>query len=116
MSALAASPSLDTVIDDRFIAGIKQRTGTDIIIAYDSRPMAATVNSRGLHVMGTSIRPVEFDASTEGAGRLALSVALDEAPQRGAFWPHRHHRCARAANGHATTAPPASVMNWRRFN
>ena len=36
--------------------------------------------------MGTSIRPVEFDASTEGAGRLALSVALDEAPQRGAFW------------------------------
>src|SRR5215472_16861272 len=32
------------------------------------------------------IRPVEFDASTEGAGRLALSVALDEAPQRAAFW------------------------------
>jgi len=74
------------VIDDRFIAGIKQRTGTDIIIAYDSRPIAATVDSRGLHVMGTSIRPVEFDASTEGAGRSALSVALDEAPQRGAFW------------------------------
>ncbi|MGE5780956.1 MAG: response regulator [Hyphomicrobiales bacterium] len=35
--------------------------------------------------MGT-FRPVEFDASTEGAGRLALSVALDEAPQRAAFW------------------------------
>src|SRR5262249_31140186 len=30
--------------------------------------------------------PVEFDASTEGAGRLALYVALDEAPQRAAFW------------------------------
>jgi signal transduction histidine kinase/HAMP domain-containing protein len=74
------------VIDDRFIAGIKQRTGADIIIAYDGRPIAATVDSRGLHVMGTSIRPVEFDASTEGAGRSALSVALDEAPQRAAFW------------------------------
>jgi hypothetical protein len=22
--------------------------------------------------------------------------------------------CARAANGHATAAPPSSVMNWRR--
>jgi len=39
-----------------------------------------------LHATGTSIRPVEFEASTEGAGRLALSVALDEAPQRAAFW------------------------------
>jgi signal transduction histidine kinase/DNA-binding response OmpR family regulator/HAMP domain-containing protein len=36
--------------------------------------------------MGMSIRPVEFDPSTEGAGRLALSVALDDAPQRAAFW------------------------------
>jgi signal transduction histidine kinase/CheY-like chemotaxis protein/HAMP domain-containing protein len=74
------------VIDDRFLAGIKQRTGADIIIAYDSRPIVATVDTRRLHAMGTSIRPVEFDASTEGAGRLALSVALDEAPQRAAFW------------------------------
>jgi len=24
--------------------------------------------------------------------------------------------CARAANGHATAAPPSSVMNSRRFN
>jgi hypothetical protein len=23
--------------------------------------------------------------------------------------------CARAARGHATAAPPSSVMNWRRF-
>src|SRR5499427_7357926 len=74
------------VIDDRFLAGIKQRTGADIIVAYDGRPIVATVGSQGLHAMGTSIRPVEFDASTEGAGRLALSVALDEAPQRAAFW------------------------------
>src|SRR6266545_3876639 len=74
------------VIDDRFLAGIKQRTGADIIVAYDGRPIVATVDARRLHAMGTSIRPVEFDASTEGAGRLALSVALDEAPQRAAFW------------------------------
>ena len=74
------------VIDDRFLAGIKQRTGADIIVAYDGRPIVATVDSRRLHAIGTSIRPVEFDASTEGAGRLALSVALDEAPQRAAFW------------------------------
>jgi len=74
------------VIDDRFLAGIKQRTGADIIVAYDGRPIVATVDSRRLHAMGTSIRPVEFDASTEGAGRLALSVALDEAPQRATFW------------------------------
>jgi len=74
------------VIDDRFLAGIKQRTGADIIVAYDGRPIVATVDSGRLHAMGTSIRPVEFDASTEGAGRLALSVALDEAPQRAAFW------------------------------
>ena len=73
------------VIDDRFIAGIKQRTGADIIVAYDGKPIVATVDSRRLHGMGT-FRPVEFDASTEGAGRLALSVALDEAPQRAAFW------------------------------
>jgi signal transduction histidine kinase/CheY-like chemotaxis protein/HAMP domain-containing protein len=73
------------VIDDRFLAGIKQRTGTDIMVAYDGRPIVATVDSRRLHAMGT-FRPVEFDASTEGAGRLALSVALDEAPQRAAFW------------------------------
>jgi len=74
------------VIDDRFLAGIKQRTGVDIIVAYDGRPIVATVDSGRLHAMGTSIRPVEFDALTEGAGRLALSVALDEAPQRAAFW------------------------------
>src|SRR5215471_16302447 len=74
------------VIDDRFLAGIKQRTGADIIVAYDGRPIVATVDSGRLHAMATSIRPVEFDASTEGAGRLALSVALDEAPQRAAFW------------------------------
>jgi GAF domain-containing protein/HAMP domain-containing protein len=74
------------VIDDRFLAGIKQRTGVDIIVAYDGRPIVATVDSRRLHATGTSIRPVEFDASTEGAGRLALSVALDETPQRAAFW------------------------------
>ncbi len=73
------------VIDDRFLAGTKQRTGADIIVAYDGRPIVATVDSRRLHAMGT-FRPVEFDASTEGAGRLALSVALDEAPQRAAFW------------------------------
>src|SRR6266516_1812875 len=73
------------VIDDRFLAGIKQRTGADIIVAYDGRPIVATIDSRRLHAMGT-FRPVEFDASTEGAGRLALSVALDEAPQRAAFW------------------------------
>src|SRR5215475_9575785 len=73
------------VIDDRFLAGIKQRTGADIIVAYDGKPIVATVDSRRLHAMGT-FRPVEFDASTEGAGRLALSVALDEAPQRAAFW------------------------------
>src|ERR1700757_3243492 len=73
------------VIDDRFLAGIKQRTGADIIIAYDRRPIVATVDSQRLHAKGMSIRPVEFDASTEGAGRLALSVALDEAPQRAAF-------------------------------
>src|SRR5262249_34792619 len=73
------------VIDDRFLAGIKQRTGADIIVAYDGRPIA-TVDSRRLHAMGMSIRPVEFDPSIEGAGRLALSVALDEAPQRAAFW------------------------------
>src|SRR6516164_2075834 len=73
------------VIDDRFLAGIKQRTGVDIIVAYDGRPIVATVDSRRLHAMGT-FRPVEFDALTEGAGRLALSVALDEAPQRAAFW------------------------------
>jgi signal transduction histidine kinase/CheY-like chemotaxis protein/HAMP domain-containing protein len=73
------------VIDDRFLAGIKQRTGADIMVAYDGRPIVATVDSRRLHAMGT-FRPVEFDASTEGAGRLALSVALDEAPQRAAFW------------------------------
>jgi signal transduction histidine kinase/CheY-like chemotaxis protein/HAMP domain-containing protein len=74
------------VIDDRFLAGIKQRTGADIIVAYDGRPIVATVDSRPLHAKGMSIRPVEFDASTEGAGRLGLSVALDEAPQRAAFW------------------------------
>jgi signal transduction histidine kinase/DNA-binding response OmpR family regulator/HAMP domain-containing protein len=74
------------VIDDRFLAGIKQRTGADIIVAYDGRPIVATVDSRRLHAMGMSIRPVEFDPSTEGAGRLALSVALDEAPQRAVFW------------------------------
>jgi signal transduction histidine kinase/CheY-like chemotaxis protein/HAMP domain-containing protein len=74
------------VIDDRFVAGIKQRTGVDIIVAYDGRPIVATVDSGRLHAMGTSIRPVEFDASTEGVARLALSVALDEAPQREAFW------------------------------
>jgi signal transduction histidine kinase/CheY-like chemotaxis protein/HAMP domain-containing protein len=74
------------VIDDRFLAGIKQRTGADIIVAYDGRSIVATLDSQRLHAMGTSIRPVEFDASTEGAGRLALSVALDEAPQRAAFW------------------------------
>src|SRR5215471_6876939 len=74
------------VIDDRFLAGIKERTGADIIVAYDGRPIVATVDSGRLHAMGTSIRPVEFDASTEGAGRLALSIALDEAPQRAAFW------------------------------
>lgn len=74
------------VIDDRFLGGIKQRTGADIIVAYDGRPIVATVDSRRLHAMGTSIRPVEFDASTEGAGRLAFSIALDEAPQRAAFW------------------------------
>jgi signal transduction histidine kinase/CheY-like chemotaxis protein len=74
------------VIDDRFLAGIKQRTGADIIVDYDGRPIVATLDSRRLHAMGTSIRPVEFDASTEGAGRLALSVALEEAPQRAAFW------------------------------
>jgi signal transduction histidine kinase/CheY-like chemotaxis protein/HAMP domain-containing protein len=73
------------VIDDRFLAGIKQRTGANIIVAYDNRPIVATVDSRRLHAMAT-FRPVEFDASTEGAGRLALSVALDEAPQRAAFW------------------------------
>src|SRR5262245_10913574 len=73
------------VIDDRFLAGIKQRTGADIIVAYDGKPIVATVDSRRLHAMGT-FRPVEFDASTEGAGRLALSVALDEVPQRTAFW------------------------------
>src|SRR5499426_4745642 len=73
------------VIDDRFLAGIKQRTGADIIVAYDGRPIVATVDSQRLHAMGT-FRPVEFDASTEGAGRLALSVALDEVPQRAAFW------------------------------
>src|SRR5215831_12623071 len=73
------------VIDDRFLAGIKQRTGADIIVAYDGKPIVATVDSRRLHAMGT-FRPVEFDASTEGAGRLALSVALDEVPQRAAFW------------------------------
>src|SRR5215510_13014525 len=74
------------VIDDRFLAGIKQRTGADIIVAYDGRPIVATVDSQRLHAMGMSIRPVEFDPSTEGAGRLALSVALDEAAQRAAFW------------------------------
>src|SRR5262245_2698596 len=74
------------VIDDRFLAGIKERTGADIIVAYDGRPIVATVDSGRLHAIGTSIRPVEFDASTEGAGRLALSIALDEAPQRAAFW------------------------------
>src|SRR5215475_11219578 len=74
------------VIDDRFLAGIKQRTGADIIVAYDGRPIVATVDSQRLHAMGMSIRPLEFDPSTEGAGRLALSVALDEAPQRAAFW------------------------------
>src|SRR5262245_55766306 len=74
------------VIDDRFLAGIKQRTGADIIVAYDGRPIVATVDPQGLRAMGMSIRPVEFDASTEGATRLALSVALDEAPQRAAFW------------------------------
>jgi signal transduction histidine kinase/CheY-like chemotaxis protein/HAMP domain-containing protein len=74
------------VIDDRFLAGIKQRTGADIIVAYDGRPIVATVDSRRLHAIGASIRAVEFEASTEGAGRLALSVALDEAPQRAAFW------------------------------
>src|SRR5246127_163621 len=74
------------VIDDRFLAGIKQRTGADIIVAYDGRPIVATVDSQRLHAKGMSIRPVEFDASTEGAGRLALSVALDEATQRAAFW------------------------------
>ncbi|HKQ87280.1 MAG TPA: hypothetical protein VJS43_11005, partial [Candidatus Acidoferrales bacterium] len=74
------------VIDDRFLAGIKERTRADLIVAYDGRPIVATVDSGRLHAMGTSIRPVEFDASTEGAGRLALSVALDEAPQRAAFW------------------------------
>ena len=74
------------VIDDRFLAGIKRRTGADIIVTYDGRPIVSTVDSRRLHAMGT-FRPVEFDASTEGAaGRLALSVALDEAPQRAAFW------------------------------
>src|SRR5260221_5375855 len=73
-------------IGDGFLAGIKQRTGADIIVAYDGRPIVATLDSRRLHAMGRSSRPVEFDASTEGAGRLALSVALDEAPQRAAFW------------------------------
>src|SRR6266536_5112206 len=73
------------VIDDRFVAGIKQRTGANIIVAYDGRPIVATVDSRRLHATAT-FRPVEFDASIEGAGRLALSVALDEAPQRAAFW------------------------------
>jgi hypothetical protein len=53
------------VIDDRFLAGIKQRTGADIIVAYDGKPIVATVDARRLHAMGTSIRPVEFDASTE---------------------------------------------------
>src|SRR5262249_22451630 len=74
------------VIDDRLLAGIKQRTGADIIVAYDGRPIVATVDSRRLHAMGMSVRPVQFDPSAEGAGRLALSVALDEAPQRAAFW------------------------------
>jgi signal transduction histidine kinase/HAMP domain-containing protein len=74
------------VIDDRFLVGIKRRTGADTIVAYDGRPIAATVDTRRLHAMGTSIRPVTFDASTEGAGRLAVSVALDEAAQRAAFW------------------------------
>src|SRR5262245_47847485 len=74
------------VIDDSFLAGIKQRTGADIIVAYDGRPIVATVDPQGLRAMGMSIRPVEFDASTEGATRLALSVALDVAPQRAAFW------------------------------
>src|SRR5262245_52195951 len=74
------------VIDDRFLAGIKHRTGADVIVAYDGRLIVATVDSQRLHAMGMSIRPVEFDPSTEGAGRLALSVALDEAPQRAAFW------------------------------
>ena len=74
------------VIDDRFLTGIKQRTGVDIIVAYDRRSIVATIDPRRLHATGTSIRPVEFEASTEGAGRLALSVALDEAPQRAAFW------------------------------
>src|SRR5262245_62929289 len=74
------------VIDDRFLAGIKHRTGADVIVAYDGRLIVATVDSQRLHAMGMSIRPVEFNPSTEGAGRLALSVALDEAPQRAAFW------------------------------
>lgn len=73
-------------IDDGFLAGLKQRTGADIIVAYDGRPIAATIVSQRLHMAGTSIRSVGFDGGTEGAERLALSVALDEAPQRAAFW------------------------------
>lgn len=74
------------IIDDGFLAGLKQRTGGDIIVAYDGKPIAATIDSQRLHMASTSITPVGFDASTTGAGRLALSVALDEAPQRAAFW------------------------------
>src|SRR5258708_20216 len=77
------------VIDDRFLAGIKQRTGADIIVAYDGRPIVATLDSRRLPAMGMSIGPVEFDASTDDAGRLARSVALHDAPHRSACWRRR---------------------------
>ncbi|HEX9465101.1 MAG TPA: ATP-binding protein [Alphaproteobacteria bacterium] len=74
------------IVDNRLLAGIKQRTGADIIVAYDGRPIIATVDSPRLQAMGTSITPVGLDASIEGASRMGLSVALDEAPQRTAFW------------------------------
>ena len=73
-------------IDDGFLAGLKQRTRADIVVAYDDRPIATTIDPRRLHMAGTTIRRVGFDALAEGAGRLALSVALDEASQRTAFW------------------------------
>ena len=41
------------VIDDRFLTGIKQRTGVDIIVAYDGRSIVATIDPRRLHAMGT---------------------------------------------------------------
>ena len=79
---------------------------------FADRSESLRPKKRQLHIAAITQPPQTLPECAEPA----LSLDRPGERQKRADPSQRSPCCARAASGHAATAPPSSVMNSRRFN